>query len=325
VKDWIDGFLSPSELEIKYKCPYYSMKTQAKKLKITRKTLNEKLDKEKLLIEYQKGKSIAQLSKENDISKSYLENIFKNIDIYLRSPSERCCKLGKDETYFDFLDNQDKLYILGLLFADGYNSETRHTIKLSLKEEDMYILEKINKLLKSERNIKYTLNKKYMKYYPALVISNKKLSDRLRDLGVVQNKSLILKYPSFIENNEMLRHFLRGYIDGDGYIGYNTANKKCKVSIDIKGTYDLLSNIQNKLIDIFSISKTKIKMIGNIYEFKISQRYKIELILDWIYKDANLYLSRKYEKYIMIKEINRNNPMKKKPPKNYNFLDKVKI
>lgn len=324
--DWIDGVLSIQEMEDKYECPLTNLATRARKFNLKRKRSADKIDIDEVIKKYNNGDSIRSLSKENHIDQNKLKEILNNFNVVFRNPSQRCEKMAKDENYFDILDDQNKLYILGLLYADGCNHINRYMITLSLKEEDKYILEKIKVLMKSEREIKDVINKTYNRNYPTLIISNKKLSLRLAELGMVQNKSLILTYPNFLINNEMFRHFLRGYIDGDGSISCSIRdNNKYNIGITILGTFDFLNHIQAKLIELFGINKTKISKRNNIHSISIAQRYKVEEILDWLYLDANLYLTRKYDKYINIKEFNKLHPMKNKPPKYYSYLNNEQI
>ena len=50
-----------------------------------------------------------------------------------------------------------------------------------------------------------------------LNINSKYMVNSLRNLGLFQNKSLKIEFPSWI-TDEYYFHFLRGYIDGDGCI-----------------------------------------------------------------------------------------------------------
>ena len=50
-----------------------------------------------------------------------------------------------DEEYFDNINSQNKAYILGFLYADGSNNPKKHTVSISLQEEDRYILEWMRK------------------------------------------------------------------------------------------------------------------------------------------------------------------------------------
>lgn len=127
-----------------------------------------------------------------------------------------------NENFFDAIDSQDKAYILGFLYADGYNSEDKRAIRLQLTEGDKEILLKISSAMEYTRPLTYVPARPIYDLYVskpqyALDINSAHMSRRLSQLGVVQNKSLILQFPDWL-NEDLIPHFLRGYIDGDGTI-----------------------------------------------------------------------------------------------------------
>lgn len=70
--------------------------------------------------------------------------------------------------YFDNINNQDKAYILGLLYADGNMHKSHNSASITLQEKDVDILKKINKLIKSNKELVYT--KKEMKIGKILIL-----------------------------------------------------------------------------------------------------------------------------------------------------------
>ena len=72
--------------------------------------------------------------------------------------------------------------------------------------------------------------------------------NRLIELGCVPQKSLILRFPSLtiFSSVNLIRHFVRGYVDGDGSLSYTTTGR---LVIYIIGTKEFLS----KIISLFSI------------------------------------------------------------------------
>jgi intein/homing endonuclease len=149
-----------------------------------------------------------------------------------------------------------------------------------------------------------------------LVINSKKLSDRLKELGCMQAKTFKIRMPNFLEN-DMIRHFIRGYFDGDGSVGkYMVKSKKaynCAFSIvsninflnDIKPIIELECNIHTSIYKNFNKNRSIVKSLnsnGNIQVYKF---------LDWIYKDSIIFLNRKYKKYKDIKTWLTERPYKK--------------
>lgn len=64
-------------------------------------------------------------------------------------------KYKLNEHYFDQIDSEEKAYLLGFLFADGYNSG-HGQVNLGLAEEDRRLLEAFRDMLYGERRPLYT-------------------------------------------------------------------------------------------------------------------------------------------------------------------------
>ena len=117
----------------------------------------------------------------------------------------------------------------------------------------------------------------------------------LKDKGVVPNKSLTLQWPDFLRD-DLYSHFLRGYIDGDGYIQPH----KWEHCVDFLSTYDFCKKAQD-----YIESKLDIKCRlgdapchnGITTYLYIRHKEQVKLFLDYIYQDAELYLERKYKTY----------------------------
>ena len=67
-------------------------------------------------------------------------------------------KYSIDDNYFSKIDNQNKAYILGFMYADGAVYPRR--AKLDLQIDDLYILEQIQKEMNIEMPIKIYKNQK---------------------------------------------------------------------------------------------------------------------------------------------------------------------
>jgi intein/homing endonuclease len=196
-----------------------------------------------------------------------------------------------DEHYFDNIDSEEKAYFLGLLFADGCNH--RDKITIDLQENDRLILQKLSKTILGEDATYYKKINKGKNQYRVTIYSEI-ICDRLNELGCVPRKSLILEFPKL--DIKLQKHFIRGYFDGDGCICENnnkyyfsivsTKNFCNEVAIIIKNNVQI--NILFKLCCENNIT-TVLYIKGNI---------QIKKILDWMYKDANIFLDRKYNKYL---------------------------
>lgn len=98
---------------------------------------------------YKSGKLLKEIAEEFNTTPVTVSNLLKkngvDIDRYTYHFNEH---------YFDAIDSQDKAYILGMLWADGYNGVDKGSIILELQEKDKELLEKINKLTDNERPLK---------------------------------------------------------------------------------------------------------------------------------------------------------------------------
>ncbi len=93
---------------------------------------------------------------------------------------------------------------------------------------------------------------------------------------------------------ELKHHFLRGYFDGDGHITYGKQYKSGKkYSVQIIGTEEFLLTSFNKYCKTNN-SFYKYKTC-NMYCWSISKKELIDNFITYIYKDATIYLNRKYE------------------------------
>lgn len=211
-----------------------------------------------------------------------------------------------NEYYFDTIDNQDKAYILGLLYADGSNSISKSTVSISLQEEDVDILEKIKNIVGSSKPLEYLdySNKhdygyNYKNQYRLLFFS-KHMCDALNHIGMIPNKSLKLEFPNI--DKELYKHFIRGYFDGDGSLVQrikNRNNHPVLVTITSTDSFcNAVNKIINKELNIKGCITDASCKNGMTKVLSISGRNVCKIFLDWIYEDANLFLQRKYNRYL---------------------------
>ena len=101
-------------------------------------------------------------------------------------------------------------------------------------------------------------------------------------------------------DNNLFRHWLRGYFDGDGCISYCKERKNYKASwitSIASGNIYILNEIANKLNILINFKNIKVKNTKTCYEIRTMNEYDTKTLLDYIYKDSTIYLNRKYELY----------------------------
>lgn len=259
---------------------------------------------------YNSGLSQAKVGEIYNVKWYIIGKILRKCGVTARDDSHKFRKYTIDENYFDNIDAPNKAYLLGLLYSDGCNYPPQHRVKLELQERDKDILDKINIEIQSNKPLAFNnLNSKNENWQNTyrLDITNKHISDRLAELGMVQNKSLILEFPTWLDKS-MYAPFLRGYLDGDGHIEWGKTR-----FITLVGTSQFCEHIksfcENDLDIKCSISNTANKN-SNTKLLYIHSRDRIKKFLDFIYKDANLYIERKYNVYQKIcTEMNVDNSL----------------
>ena len=209
-------------------------------------------------------------------------------------------KYNVDENYFEVINTPNKAYWLGFLYADGCilirekNNKKSYILEVSLNEDDTTHLEKFKMCLKSNSPIKHkTIKEKYKAC--RLTICNKKICEDLIKLGCTPRKSLTLTFPSEEQvPKELIPHFIRGYLDGDGCIFNNGKEKR----IGFVGTKNILENIQNIMYDEFGLTKTKIQSKGQAFQCMWSGTGNLKTWFDYLYDYEDIiFLQRKFEKF----------------------------
>ena len=276
----------------------------------------QKIPKEyflKLKKKYEAGKSLYDLSKEYKVSHSTVANFFKKNNFKLRDCSHRYRIYEINEYYFNKIDTQEKAYFLGFLYADGNVSKKKNIIRLTLHNRDKDILLKLMSFICPNRS----LLKRKDEDQSILMLTNLRIKEDLIKHGCVPCKSAILEYPNFL-SSELENHFIRGYFDGDGcfYYGERKDRESKRSCVSICGSESFCVGLRSIII------KEKIKSHvvnnGNIKVLNLSGSHNVIKFMDFIYKDATIYLQRKYKKYCEFRREYHNNILKSDKHHPYN-------
>lgn len=218
-------------------------------------------------------------------------------------------KYNYNKDYFLKIDSSEKAYWLGFLYADGcitryYRNEKLKSmsLELTLCKEDYNHLCKLNKCLSSNVPIKSKIVRTNQHEYEEskLVINCTKLCYDLINLGCTPNKTFSIELPDDFKVPDIYkRDFIRGFFDGDGCICITTMSGKPHISVSITGIEKMLDSIINYLISNGVIRINPKKYIKDNEKVKSFYLYgnMAKDFLDYIYKDASVYLDRKYKKY----------------------------
>lgn len=228
--------------------------------------------------------SITKLAKEIGITRLSLTKLFKINNIEIVNFNNQ---LKFNNKIFDCI-NEESAYWLGFLYADGNVDSFKNDIELSLKLSDFSHLEKFKNFLKTPKIVKLNYNR------CRLIITDKYLKNKLIQLGCYPKKSLNLKFPTIDQFDfKFINHFMRGYFDGDGSIW----SKNDKLYFSLLGTKEFLESFLNNIPNLKYKKLYKDKRhLYNTYFISFSGK-KANLIFNFIYKDSNIYLDRKFAVY----------------------------
>jgi hypothetical protein len=218
-------------------------------------------------------------------------------------------KYSIDENYFKVVDTERKAYFLGLMYADGCVMSKKGSLisKIALAEEDNSILKVFKEEIKTDYPFfeykRSKLNSNW-KDVTEFRIGNPHFTKNLINLGCHFRKSNTLMFPNKeILPLELRSHFIRGYFDGDGSICINKVKNRRVVRFE--GTLEFITELQKHFAEVLNSPFTKLQ---KRHKDRPSNAYTLQyygnianknckVFFDYFYKDATVYLERKYNKF----------------------------
>ena len=198
---------------------------------------------------------------------------------------------------FSEIVNEEDAYWLGFITADGclVNDDR---LSINLAEKDKEHLKNFCRYLgmpeiEISSIIKSSFGGAYDKNNPVscLNICSVQIVKNLKNKGITARKSG-KEVPYICSSIELEKDYIRGLIDGDGYIRQTSAG------LGIVGSYEICEYVQNFISNnIIDISSNHIREHGIIYKLELTGRNQSQIILDYLYKNAKFYLTRKFNIY----------------------------
>lgn len=246
-----------------------------------------------IISEYNKGSSVRCLAKKHKRAVATISNLLRSNGVRMRDRCNQIRIYECDDDFFETINTEKKAYWLGFIYADGNLQKLKHQsgkLRIQLARRDEEILHKFKRDIKATNPIYQTVEDGHEKC--GFNISSEKLYRDLMKQGVNHNKTFNCKFPTKEQVPECLkRHFIRGFMDGDGWVGYDNG----QYSIGFCGTLEMLKPIVNFFNHVIKIQKT-----GSIYSINWKGNVSSKNKLDTLYEGSTVYLERKYKKYKMI-------------------------
>lgn len=190
-------------------------------------------------------------------------------------------KYDFDHDIFAKIDSEESAYWLGFLFADGCVASNTNDVSISLADKDIDHVQKFCDFVGYDKKLTR----------PYISIRSAKMKEDLIKHGCIPRKTHADVHPIGVPK-KYIRHLARGVCDGDGYVGVYSKSG----SIEIVGQRTMLAWLVNNGLE------SDVRPHKSIWRIR-SRRGNV---LDWgryLYKDANIYLDRKYEKYVMLEGL----------------------
>jgi len=227
------------------------------------------------------------------------EKCGKTIKYSSKNPKQKFCSVlcqidsrayHVNENFFRNINSEGKAYVLGLIFSDGSISSKKFYTNIS--STDRSILEICKKLLNADTPIHHYKN------CFSLIIGNRGIHKSLIALGVLQRKSW-KEYSLPAVSPNFMRHFLRGFFDGDGSFfidrreknNYLCASFACnsKTFLEEVKSCLLKNNIEPQIIRY----DKKDNNTGS-WQLRIAKKNSVKNFTDFLYKNSKYFLNRKY-------------------------------
>ncbi len=199
-KDFL-SFVDRKIMEEKYKRNFHNIEVKMNSLNI-RRGINYKVKDFEVITRYMNGEAIGSISDSLNVDFSAVKNFLVRNQINIRRTTK---KYQFNEDYFNRINSEESAYFLGFLYADGCNVEYESKIVITIHKQDAYILEKFKQFLELDKPQKFT-----KAGYAHLLINSPIISKDLAKLGCINNKSLILKFPTKEQvPSHLIHHFMR--------------------------------------------------------------------------------------------------------------------
>lgn len=260
-------------------------------------TLNEQ-EIDHLIEMYENNISLREMERQTPYSRSALTRLLEDLGIKT-TKGNHYRKYFFNFDFFERIDNELAAYWLGFMYADGcvlpQNKYGEQEFKIQIRNQDLELLEKFKQDIQSTYPIRYDNSKSNPQVIQSLR-SQKTVND-LKKLGCVENKSLILTFPTLEQvPQDYVRHFIRGYFDGDGSISAYRRKEthKKQYTVSFVGTQSFIQGLY-KHLKLGSIFPDKRK--NNSWYLNINGNHQIEQFYHYLYDDATRYMERKYLKF----------------------------
>lgn len=213
-----------------------------------------------------------------------------------------------NDRYFSSIDTQEKAYWLGFIWADGSISQTTkrssgpNRLRVTQKWPERTHLEAFRDAIGSDYEL---IRVPHVGGHDTaqLDVNSRPFCEALEKLGYGP-KTVRIHIPAI--DPTLLRHFIRGYFDGNGGLSLYTQKVRkwtvFKQEWSITGNETLIAEIQDILSRDAGTTPTvqlkPYKRSPGTKSLRYGKKADIALLHEYLYENATVYLESKHEKFV---------------------------
>lgn len=257
---------------------------------------------------YTEGLTIREIASRHKISEKFVWDSLSELGVNRRRGSKECRRHHFNEDFFNSIDTEEKAYILGFIYADGYvsknSSKQRYMLRVVLDTKDEQILHDINKALLSNKPVvrgTRVTKKGYVSKFSTLALYSKKVVLDLEKLGCLSPKALSIRFPYFL-TGDLCSHFIRGYFDGDGHISLDKAGLPV---VHLSSNPSFIKDLHAYFTEVIKLPCHIIEQSNNTHVLSLHSWSGALSFGEYIWRNATIYLDRKHATFVKLQEVHR--------------------
>lgn len=275
-----------------------------------KKPVFTKEEEDCIFARYIKGETIRQIAKDFPQSDDQINYILRKAGLTRRNGVQ----VHFDENYFNIIEDENRAYFLGLLFADGNikhfdgtRGKDRHKgwkTQISLNEkEGGDLIRELKRQMGDDRPLRVYdslgTSGKYIRCSAVVSFGSERLYNDLVKWGMTENK---LEQPRLMPplRPDLIHHFLRGCFDGDGSIFYSNG-KRPQMGANICGSKPFLEQANVIFNEVVKTPHTKGRRVfdrGKFGSIHFGTAATCKKLFEYLYQDAHIYMKIKYDKFV---------------------------
>lgn len=255
-----------------------------------------------ICLRYLAGENTVQIARTYKVSPSSINKRLRWCSVPIRKAEESFRK-NVNHNFFDAINTEEKAYWLGMLAADGNVGDKRSSITLSLSEMDSHHVQKFAAAVASEHTVGLHRITGSSKYRCDCTFISHQMKASLAKHGVVPRKTYTLQWCHSVPD-ELKRHYVRGFFDGDGSV-YSDGQSSPSLVITIgTASYEFAKELRLYLIRECGMRDTRIahridrKATVPFHVVKWTGSRQARRFAAFIYDGATVWLERKRDVFV---------------------------